>query len=85
MEIGEAAGRIGMIHLPVPDHLRKAVDITAELVARARNGVEFEIELMRLRQPRLHFLDPSDPYHPYYELARMEHKMSRLEHEQAQA
>ncbi|KAI3668949.1 hypothetical protein L6452_40166 [Arctium lappa] len=56
---------IGIIH-PPPD-IRTIVDKTASFVAK--NGPEFEkrIIVSNAGNPKFNFLNPSDPYHAYYQ------------------
>lgn len=56
---------IGMIH-PPPD-IRSIVDKTAQFVAR--NGPEFEKRILAngRNNVKFNFLNPSDPYHAYYQ------------------
>ncbi|KAK4797221.1 hypothetical protein SAY86_029547 [Trapa natans] len=56
---------IGIIH-PPPD-IRNIVDKTAQFVAK--NGPEFERRIVQSNagNPKFNFLNPSDPYHAYYQ------------------
>lgn len=56
---------IGIIH-PPPD-IRNIVDKTSQFVAK--NGPEFERRIIQSNagNPKFNFLNPSDPYHAYYQ------------------
>ncbi|KAK3603715.1 hypothetical protein CHS0354_023328 [Potamilus streckersoni] len=56
---------IGIIY--PPPEVRNIVDKTASFVAR--NGPEFETRIRQneLNNPKFNFLNPSDPYHAYYQ------------------
>ncbi|KAM0853394.1 hypothetical protein ACQ4PT_051111 [Festuca glaucescens] len=56
---------IGIIHTP-PD-IRVIIEKTATFVAK--NGPEFERRIVQLNQgnAKFNFLQPSDPYHAYYQ------------------
>lgn len=68
---------IGMIH-PPPD-IRQIVEKTAIFVAK--NGPDFERRIMASNagNAKFNFLNPSDPYHAFYQHRVSEHKAKDLE------
>ncbi|GLJ36513.1 hypothetical protein SUGI_0733490 [Cryptomeria japonica] len=74
---------IGIIH-PPPD-IRNIVDKTAQFVAR--NGPEFEKRILanEKNNSKFNFLNPSDPYHAYYQHRVSEFRSQVLNPVQSQA
>lgn len=70
-----------MSFAPQRPHDFELVNIIDKLaVFVSRNGEEFE-EMTRQKQmanPRFSFLDPLDPYHPYYKFRLMEERRNSV-------
>ncbi|XP_060068714.1 splicing factor 3A subunit 1-like [Ylistrum balloti] len=74
-EVAAAKPVIGIIY--PPPEVRNIVDKTASFVAR--NGPEFESRIRQneVNNPKFNFLNPSDPYHAYYQHKVKEFKEGR--------
>lgn len=74
---------IGIIH-PPPD-IRNIIDKTAHFVAK--HGPEFEKRILasNVGNAKFNFLNPSDPYHAYYQHRASEHRSQLQQQQQEEA